>query len=226
MLRFTISVKNAKSLDIAFGGLVAKIRDWRALWPQAIDELMAFERAQFMSRGVAGASGLWAGYKHTYGPDKQEGEPASLRTSAELGREFEESKRHTRKQRAEFGARVAFEADRLYNSLVGKTGDTIEVLEPLRMQWGTAVPYALYHQMGTKRGLPARLILDFTPESAANIRRAIQRESINFSRRLGFKVIAAAGGDVSQFSLSEIRQAGVNYMNQGGPLMSAGAPIM
>jgi hypothetical protein len=37
MLRFTIKVKNSRSLDVAFGGLVVKVRDWRALWPAVIN---------------------------------------------------------------------------------------------------------------------------------------------------------------------------------------------
>ena len=82
MLDFQLRVKNARSLHLAFGGLVAKVRDWRPLWPQVIEEIQQVDRAMFMSRGMAGESGQWAGYKRTYGPDKLEGEPASLRSSS------------------------------------------------------------------------------------------------------------------------------------------------
>ena len=224
MLEFTLRVKNAKSLSLAFGGLVAKVRDWRPLWPQVIEEIQQVDRAMFMSRGNAGAIGQWAGYKHTYGPDKREGEPASLRSSAELGRRFEGklSGKGGRKRKAKFRAR-AEQADRLYRSLTEKTKDTLEVLQPLRMQFGTAVPYATYHQTGTKY-MEARRLFDFTDAAQGNIRRAIQREAVNFSRRLGFKVIAEAGGDVSEFSLGEIRQAGVSAMNASAP-MDWSAPL-
>jgi len=88
----------------------------------------------------------------------------------------------------------------------------------LHMRWGTSVPYAMWQQTGTRK-MPARRLMDFTEEDRVVIQKQIQREAINFSRRLGFKVIAAAGGDVSQFSLSEIRQAGVQAMNAGSPIM-------
>ena len=217
MLRFTVKVVNAREVDLAFGGLVAKIRDWRALWPQVMNLLHDIERRQFMTRGMAGGSGAWAGYKHTYGPDKVEGETASLRSSASLGRQYEGklSGRGSKKIGREFGAKKAFEVDRLYNSLAYKTEDTVEVSEPLRMKFGTLVPYAYWHQTGTTRGLPARRILDLTQGNVDEIRRATQREAVNFSRRLGFKVISAAGGDVSQFSLAQIRQAGVQALNSG-----------
>jgi hypothetical protein len=43
-----------------------------------------------------------------------------------------------------------------------------------------------------------------------------------FSTRLGFKAIAAAGGDVSQFSIVEVRQAGVTFMNTGAYIGNMG----
>jgi len=191
MLRFTISVKNAKSIDLAFGGLVAKIRDWRGLWPAVINQLSKAEERAFSTQGALTEHGEWQ----------------------KLSPDYEKAKRK------KYGDQMIETASsRLRDSLTGMTGETIEVLEPLHMRWGTSVPYAMWQQTGTRK-MPARRLMDFTEEDRVVIQKQIQREAINFSRRLGFKVIAAAGGDVSQFSLSEIRQAGVQAMNAGSPIM-------
>ncbi len=49
---------------------------------------------------------------------------------------------------------------RLMNSLIRKTGDTIEVITPRELRLGTRVPYAHRHQVGFK--MPKREIIQIT----------------------------------------------------------------
>ena len=204
MLNFQIRVKNARGLNMAFGGIVAKIRDWRALWPAVINQLNKAEGRAYQTQGALTATGEWEALSDKYAQAKERKYPGQLIETAS-GR-----------------ARAA---------LTGHTADTIEELHPLFMRWGARIltkngrwDILTLQQTGTKK-MPARRLMDFTDEDRAIIQKQIQREAVNFSRRLGFKVIAASGGDVSQFSLSEIRQAGVQFLNQGAPLMTLGSDL-
>ncbi len=53
---------------------------------------------------------------------------------------------------------ILVRSGRLRNALAEITGDSIATIEPDRLTYGTSVPYALYHQRGTRK-MPARPIL-------------------------------------------------------------------
>lgn len=179
-----MTVRGTEKIDFAIAGLVSKISDWTALWPQVTDLIESrIQRPQFASRGARG-SGIWAGYKHTYSSGKTEGEPASLR-----------------------------ETDRLYDSLVGRTGDTIEEYEPLKMRFGSSVEYATFHQTGTRK-MAARPIFDFQPEDNRQIASMLTATARNYARKLGF---GTPGG--------ERGMTGVQALARGAGLLNEGASL-
>ncbi len=187
MLRFTLKVINAEKLDLAFGGLVAQIKDWRKLWPQVINQIVKIEENQFATMGALGAYGKWDALTRDY--------------AAAKAREYP-------------GKPILQASEHLRDSLVDKTENTIEELEPLKMRFGTRLEYAHYHQTGTRRGMPARRIFDMTEEDRYVIRETIHREAIDFSRRLGFAIARRAG--MRDATAAEARRLGVAAL-AGGP---------
>ena len=53
------------------------------------------------------------------------------------------------------GAPILVRTGRLFRSLTTNTDDTIADIQPDHFTFGTRVPYALYHQLGTRK-MPAR----------------------------------------------------------------------
>jgi phage gpG-like protein len=53
------------------------------------------------------------------------------------------------------GAPILVRTGRLFRSLTTNTDDTIADIQPDHLTFGTRVPYALYHQLGTRK-MPAR----------------------------------------------------------------------
>lgn len=217
MLRFTMTAQGSAKIDFAISGLVSKIKDWREVWPRVTDLIEArVMRGQFASRGLRGGT-VWAGYKRTYSPDKLQGEPASLRTSQAVGRQIESfgSKRTAGARLGRIAARGELgSVDRLYNSLTSRTEDTVERYAPLSMAFGTSVPYAIFHQMGT-RHMAARRIFDFQPEDNRAVASMMTAVARNAARRLGFR-IAALGNE--RVGGAEALQIGATRLTEGGSL--------
>ena len=57
---------------------------------------------------------------------------------------------------------------RLYRSLVSETRDSVAVVSAKRIQYGTLVPYGVYHQRGTSR-MPRRQFLPVSRSMTARI---------------------------------------------------------
>jgi len=171
IFKLTLDVPNAKRLDIAFAGLAAEIKDWTDLWPAVIDQIEKAEERAFSTQGALTEHGEWAPLSPDYAKAK----------------------------RKKYGDQMIETASsRMRDSLTGHTGETIEELEPLRMRFGTSVPYAVWQQMGTKK-MPARRLLDLTEEDLALIRKQVQRVALNKATRLGFAAGARTGqGDMSR----------------------------
>jgi phage gpG-like protein len=186
MLRFTFQVENAKSIDLAFGGLVAKIQDWRALWPHVIERIVKVEERIYATEGQTGGHGQWAPLTAAYAKQKQR----------------------------KYGDKPIEQAsERLRQSLVEAGEGHVEDLQPLSMAYGTNVPYAIWQQTGTSK-MPARRLIDFTREDQAVIQREIQRQAVNFTRRLGFAVASSVYGET--VSAVEARRLGEQALS-GGP---------
>lgn len=118
-------------LELMFSGLEGALRDLTPVWPQIRDIYMLFLRKQFETEGSY-ASVDWAPLKASYARWKATQAP---------------------------GQRILRFRDRLYGSLTeANHADMVFESRPLSMEWGTRVPYAHYHQTGTKT-MPMRVVL-------------------------------------------------------------------
>ncbi len=158
MLRFSLNLKNAERLDSALAGVMGQIKDWRGAWPTVSDKLTEIEAQLFDFAGATGGHVKWADLKPTYARAKQRkwGQAPILQASG-----------------------------RLRDSLAGQSSERIDTHEPLLLRWGTEVPYAVFHQTGTRK-MVARQILDFTSENRMAMQSTLDVESQKFARRLGF----------------------------------------
>jgi len=158
MIRFSLNTFGVEKLDFALAGLTAQIGDWREVWPKVSDKLAEIEHQLFESAGAAGEHGRWPDLKPSYARAKERkwGQAAPLQASG-----------------------------RLRTTLAGQSSEGINRHEPLLLRWGTEVPYAVFHQAGTRK-MPARRLLDFTEEDRQEFGKTLQREAMNLSQRLGF----------------------------------------
>lgn len=60
----------------------------------------------------------------------------------------------------------------MFDSLVGSTNKTVQILDSKRLVFGTIIPYAKFHQMGTDK-MPERPFLGFRDEQRKEIARRI-----------------------------------------------------
>ncbi len=164
MLRFTLKVEGSK-LDSMIRGLGEKIGDWTEAWPKVSSTIQRVLDEQFASEGARGPAGSWPELK-------------------------ERSAR--RKQRAYPGRGLLEASGRLRRSLVSGADDTLEEFAPRRMRSGTTVPYALYHQTGTKT-MPPRKIFDFGPEDYRLIAEEAKRQALRVARESGFESASRFG---------------------------------
>lgn len=77
------------------------------------------------------------------------------------------------KARVAPGAPILTLTGRLRRSLAGQTADSIVEIDDFRLVYGTAVPYAIYHQMGTRK-MPARPMLRMSANLRARLMIALR----------------------------------------------------
>jgi phage gpG-like protein len=164
-------------LEDGIRALSDRAQDWRAAWPAIAGHLTRIFAAQFDGEG---ARDRWAPLTEDYARRKQKLYP---------GRSILQATR------------------RLWQSLVGKTSDTIDEHQPLRMTFGTRLPYASYLQSGTGkglhrtggvptgrgtgRGMAQRAILDLLPQDQTAVANEIARQASALAQGAGF---ALSGG--------------------------------
>lgn len=100
----------------------------------------------------------------------------------------------------------------------------VEDLGPKKMTWGSDVPYALFHQTGTRkgfdqarvatgpgtgRGMAMRKILSVTPALQADIERTLLGRGAQIARMAGFRVTGSRGA-----TPLEARQIGERMLGQ------------
>ena len=173
MISFSFEVKNANKVKFAFGSLASAVQDWRKyIWPGVRkNAIRPWLKKQFDSEGAQGAHGKWAALSSSYARFKKVNYPtAKLLTASGL-----------------------MKRTLLRESNEGET-------TPRTMLYGTKIPYALYHQTGTKfkkgpkagqRKMVARRIFDPEPNDAPGTMRRMIHVSVargvsNYARRLGF----------------------------------------
>ena len=165
MLEFRLSVPNAKDIAFRIERFGVQLTDWRAAWPSVTRRLAVMLAGQFELEGGRGSRGGWPPLSPRYARRKQKRYPGRLVLQA---------------------------GGRLRGSLVGKSADTVEALEPGRMKFGTSVPYAIFHQTGT-RNMPARPIFDPRREDRVEFQNALREEALEFVQALGFAIALGSG---------------------------------
>lgn len=108
----------------------------------------------------------------------------------------------------------------LFYSLTGETMDSIFEASPSDMTFGTRRPGAFFQQTGTKR-MPARRLFDFTQKDIRRIASVVGYWIQNKERRTAY------GKFGSRFfeNGGAARQAGMNILGIGRPIIDAGSPL-
>lgn len=156
-MRFRIEVDGAQVLDRSFNRITDKISDFRDIWPEVQKTFLEIESDQFASGGAKGASGDW-----------------------------EDLAPSTIEKKGFMGSFKLIESGDLKAS-VSRKGAKGQIYDPqpLELTLGTSIPYAIYHQRGTKR-MPARPVIDLSEESKRKIQKSIQKGLVDFVRKAGF----------------------------------------
>jgi len=146
--RFTVELEGERQVDLGISRMIDAVQDLRPFWPAFQDAFFSAELEQFATEGGAGRRGSWAPLSPAYAAWK----------------------------RSKVGAKPVLQfTGQLMESLTGTSGATIYEAEPMMLALGSAMPYAHWHQTGTKR-MPQRRPIDI---SAA-------QEAQYFGRAIGY----------------------------------------
>lgn len=136
----------------------ATLKDMRKIWPKVADELDLIVEQIFHSEGAQTVSGQWQELSDAYAARKHPDRGILRRT------------------------------DRLFRSLTRKrSSEAVFQVRRDGFTRGTRVPYARFHQTGTKR-MPARPIYDFREHHARRMRDVLRSELQAYAVSLGFEV--------------------------------------
>jgi len=187
VIEFSMQVPNAGAIRFAFAGLAAQVKDWRAnIWPTVVKSaIRPWLTRQFAEQGQ-GAHGKWA--------------PLSAKYQKQKNKKYS-------------GQPILVRTGALRDSLLSESNQGQMTARTLA--YGTSIPYALFHQTGTKRGLPARRIFDPEQSDARGtlkglIRMSVARGVTLQARKLGF----AVGG--SDLDAAEAVTLGRSLISSGG----------
>ena len=149
-VKITIDVQGEKAVIDALQKVERGVLDLRQLgtWKWVASEFYKVEKAQFGSEGSAGKSGRWQNLTSPYKEIKAKkwGEQPILQASG-----------------------------RLYKSLTANNADSVYEESNLELALGSSVPYAGYHQKGTRR-MAARPPISLNDEQIAQITKPIQKK--------------------------------------------------
>ena len=129
-LRFQIEILGEQQLDRILSRVIAGVRDLRPVWKDVADDFLEMEREQFASEGRSGSGG-WA--------------PLSPRYAALKAQRYP-------------GRGILVRTGALRGSLTATGGRHIRKLTANSLRLGTSVPYAGFHQRGTRRMLQRKVV--------------------------------------------------------------------
>lgn len=141
---FVIEVMGAEQYVRGLDRFTEGIQDLRPAWLYVAPALRTAIQQQFESEGGHGGQG-WAPLNPRYAAWKEA--------------------QHS-------GQPLLVISGRMRGSLVGTTPDTIYEARPLSLRLGTRVPYASFHQRGTRK-MPARPIIQLSEADKRGIDRAL-----------------------------------------------------
>lgn len=146
-------------LSAGIAKLAERAGDWRGAWPRLTGHLADALARQFESLGASGGGERWAPLSAAYARRKEQIYPGQPLLQA---------------------------SGRLFQSLTGSTGDTLRETEALKLRFGTRVAYASLLHSGTRRGLPARPLLNLTAGDTEAVASAMLRQAKGIAREAGF----------------------------------------
>lgn len=159
-MRFQVSIAGEEVFDRAFNRLDS-LSDLRPLYPPLIKEFYRIEAEQFESEGAAGGQ-RWQPLTPAY---------------------------EKRKSIAYPGQPILQAAGDLMASLTDpEAADAVLQTLPDELIIGTRNPTAIFHQRGTRRGLPRRPPINFSEQQKRRLQKAIQIGLVSFIREAGFRV--------------------------------------
>lgn len=130
-LNFRIDIDGHPTIDRTLQVYNDKLRDFTPAFRVMIDYLQQYESQVFTAEGSSDELKPWAALTEPYA---------------------------TRKQKQYPGSTILIRSRVLYNSLIGTGVGNISLVSNRNMEYGTEIPYAIYHQRGT-RHMTARPIL-------------------------------------------------------------------
>lgn len=159
MINFQIDIDGMPAFDRAFNRL-ANIDDFRPVWGEVIAEFHQIEVEQFDSEGSASGA-RWSPLSPVYSEYKEiqfPGKPI-LQATGDL--------RDSLTDTEALGAVVR--------------------PSPHELIVGSSVPYAIFHQRGTRR-MPRRPPINFNETQRRRLQKAVQRGLVSFLREAGVDV--------------------------------------
>ncbi len=138
--------------------MLARLRDLSPAWRVVLAYLRRATAEQFASQG--GRSG-------------SQWQPLTLAYSKQKARRFP-------------GQPILRASDQLYRSLVEQTGDSVAIVEPMSLTYGTRRFYGRFHQRGD-RPQPKRQFLAVIERDKAEIKKTVRLHLENQSALSGFE---------------------------------------
>ncbi len=159
MIRFRLEIAGQVQMDRAIARFADGVTDYRPIWPVIEDDFYAQEKAQFQTEGIEGGE-KWTELSAAYAGWKEvhfPGKPILQRTG-----DLERS---------------------LTN---GNDPNAVKIEERKTLTLGSRVPYAIYHQRGTKR-MPARREIQLTEAFKRSVMHHIQTYLVQMASQYGFR---------------------------------------
>ena len=160
MIEIRITVQGEQRLRQALNRLATSIQDYSPAWKPITQIFRDAMRGQFATGGGRGGK-KWAPLSRAYSRWKERVAP---------------------------GRPILVLTGDLVLSLTTQTGDTIQNEQPLSLSLGTKLPYAKYHQNGTRR-MPARPPLVILQKDADQMAKDMVALSQEFGSEAGFRVL-------------------------------------
>lgn len=159
--RFGFEVSGEVQIARTFSRFADGVEDISDPLEEIADDFFDVEQRLFDSEGATGEHGAWT--------------PLSPRYAAFKARAFP-------------GRKILVAENRMRQSLVTRTGDSVREIEPLELRLGTRIrsprggfPYPAAHQTGTSR-MPRRRPIDIAEGDKRNWTRMVQRYLVGLSR--------------------------------------------
>ena len=198
MLGITIEAVNAREFTMNLAGFASDVSNLTSIWPDVAPVLQAQTLEKFATEGAAGEHGEWAELAPDYAEWKEKHYP---------------------------GKTILQRDGALIDSFQAGNSAHVDRRTETTLEWGSAVPYSVYHQWGYKTRLgtgagkpkaggrsfvPARRELDPSDADLNGIRRGFQAGIVKLVRRRGFAIAGGAygPGEMQEISGSEAFQIG------------------